>query len=86
MFEIRYSKQAKKDLDLLKRAKLEQKAKNLIDVIKKNPFETPPPFEKLTGDLKGLFSRRINRIHRLIYKIDYENSAVIIVRMWTHYE
>jgi len=71
---------------MLKQANLDNKAKNLIEVIRKNPFESPPPYEKLVGDLIGAYSRRINRQHRLIYKIDAEHHAVIIIRMWTHYE
>ena len=86
MYEIRYTKQAIKDIDDLKQAGLDQKAKNLIDIIRKNPFETPPPYEKLVGDLKGAYSRRINRQHRLIYKIDESHKAIIILRLWTHYE
>jgi len=86
MYEIRYTKHAIKDIKRLKHANLDQKVKNLIEVIRKNPFETPPPYEKLVGDLTGAYSRRINRQHRLIYKINYEHRAIIIIRMWTHYE
>ncbi|MBN2539919.1 MAG: Txe/YoeB family addiction module toxin [Bacilli bacterium] len=86
MYEIRYTKYAKKDIPKLKQAKLDAKVQSLIELIRVNPFETPPPYEKLVGDLAGAFSRRINRIHRLIYKIDEEHHAVIILRMWTHYE
>ena len=86
MYEIRYTKHAIKDIKKLKQAILETKAKNLIEVIRKNPFESPPPYEKLVGDLIGAYLRRINRQHRLIYKIDDEHHAVIIIRMRTHYE
>ena len=86
MYEIRYTKHAIKDIKKLKQANLDQKVKNLIEVIRKNPFETPPPYEKLVGDLTGAYSRRINRQHRLIYKIDVEHHAVIIIRIWTYYE
>lgn len=86
MYEIRYTKQAIKDIDDLKQANLDQKARNLIEIIRKNPFETPPPYEKLVGDLKGAYSRRINRQHSLIYKIDDAHHAIIILRLWTHYE
>jgi Txe/YoeB family toxin of toxin-antitoxin system len=86
MYEIRYTRHAIKDINNLKQANLDQKVKNLIEVIRKNPFETPPPYEKLVGDLAGVYSRRINRQHRLIYKIDDEHHAIVIIRMWTHYE
>jgi toxin YoeB len=86
MYEIRYTKQAIKDIDKIKQANQDHKVKNLIEVIRKNPFETPPPYEKLVGDLLGAYSRRINRQHRLVYKIDFTNHAIIIIRMWTHYE
>lgn len=86
MYEIRYTKLAIKDIEMLYQAGLDQKAKNLVDIIRKNPFETPPPYEKLVGDLKGAYSRRINRQHRLIYKVDESHHAIIILRLWTHYE
>lgn len=86
MYEIRYTKQAIKDIDKIKQANQDHKVKNLIEVIRKNPFETPPPYEKLVGDLLGAYSRRINRQYRLVYKIDVTNHAIIIIRMWTHYE
>jgi len=86
MYEIRYTRQAVKDIKKLKQDNLDSKVKHLIELIRKNPFETPPPFEKLVGDLTGAYSRRINRQHRLVYKIDVEHHAVIIIRMWTHYE
>ena len=86
MYEIRYTRLAIKDIKKLKQANLDGKVKNLIELVRNNPFETPPPFEKLVGDLAGAYSRRINRQHRLVYKIDVEHHAVIIIRMWTHYE
>ncbi len=86
MYEVRYTKHATKDINKLKQANLDQKVKNLIDVIRKNPFETPPPYEKLVGDLTGAYSRRFNRQHKLIYQIDVEHHAIIIIRMWIHYE
>jgi toxin YoeB len=86
MYEIRYTKQAIKDIELLKQSRLAQKAQNIINIIRENPFETPPPYEKLAGDLKGMYSRRINRVHRIVYKIDSIKTAIIIVRMWSHYE
>lgn len=85
MYKIIFSKKAIKDIELLKQQPaLLKKAKNLVEVLKVDPFQTPPTFEKLVGDLEGLFSRRINIQHRLVYKI--ENDIVYIVRMWTHYE
>ncbi|MFP4461255.1 MAG: Txe/YoeB family addiction module toxin [Thermotogota bacterium] len=86
MYEIRYTKPAIKDIKNLKQANLDIKVKNLIELLRKNPFETPPPYEKLVGDLIGAYSRRINRQHRLVYTIDVEHHTVIIIRMWTHYE
>ena len=86
MYEVRYCKQAKKDIVLLQAANLSKNTKSIIEIISKNPYESPPPFEKLKGELNGAFSRRINRQHRIIYKVDKEHKAVIIIRMWTHYE
>lgn len=95
MFRIVYEKQAIKDIANLKAAKLDKKAKKLIEIVKHNPFQNPPPFEALVGNLTGLYSRRINIRHRLVYQvynehiifenIEYEGTAKII-RMWTHYE
>lgn len=85
MYKIVFSKRAVKDIELLKQQPaLFRKAKSLVEVLKKDPFQTPPTFEKLVGDLEGLFSRRINVQHRLVYKI--EGDVVYIVRMWTHYQ
>ena len=83
MYEILFSKQAEKDKKLLKQAGLEKKTKQLLDILAINPSQTPPPYEKLLGDLKGKYSRRINIVHRLVYKI--EGNKVIVLRMWTHY-
>lgn len=84
MYKIVYTKRAEKDIPKLKAAKLDNKAKKLIDVIRENPFQTPPPYEKLVGDMSGLYSRRINKQHRLVYEVIGE--YVKIVSMWTHYE
>ena len=85
-YRIKFTKQAIKDLELIKFSTLNKKAKNLIEIIKKDPYQTPPPYEKLVGDLKGLYSRRINIQHRLVYEV-FENEKVIkIIRMWKHYE
>ena len=72
-------------LELLKRAGLSAKAKALAELLEKDPFQTPPPYEKLTGDLKGLYSRRINVQHRLVYEVNEETRTVRVLRMWTHY-
>ena len=86
MYRIVYRKQAIKDIERIKQKGLIDKVKNLISIIKENPFQNPPPFEKLVGDLSGVYSRRINIQHRLIYQV-YENEKIIkVVRMWTHYE
>jgi Txe/YoeB family toxin of toxin-antitoxin system len=86
VFEIRYTKHAIKDINKLKQSNLDRKVKNLLEIIRKDPFQTPPPYKKLVGDLTGAFSRRINRQHRLVYKVDKDHQAIIIIRMWTHYE
>ena len=86
MYEINYTRQALKDKDKLQYTHLYQKARELVNIIKTNPFQNPPPYEKLSGDLKGLYSRRINRQHRIWYAVDTEQKTVRIVRMWTHYE
>lgn len=95
MYRIVYEKQAIKDIRNLKGAGLDRKAKELIEVIRCNPFQTPPPYEGLVGNLAGFYSRRINIQHRLVYQVyaepvtidgvDYKGT-VKIIRMWTHYE
>ena len=86
MYKIVYTKKSVKDIEKIKRAKLDNIAKNLISIIKENPYQTPPSYEKLVGDLKGLYSRRINIKHRLVYQV-YENEKIIkIVSLWSHYE
>ena len=84
MFEVLLSKRALKDLELLKSANLSKKTKELVDIIKENPFT--PPYEKLVGNLQGFYSRRINIKHRMVYKVDLEEKVVLIVSMWTHYD
>lgn len=84
--EIVYSKQSFKDFEKLKQfPKLVEKVKALIELIKKNPFETPPSYEKLIG-FENVYSRRINIQHRLVYEVRKEENVVVIIRMWTHYE
>lgn len=86
MYKIEYHKQVIKDIQKLKQNKLDNKAKQLIGIIRKNPFENPPPYERLVGDLEGLYSRRINIQHRLVYKVIKDKKIVRILSMWTHYE
>lgn len=80
------TKQAQKDAKKLESCNLDKKAKELLKIIKENPFQNPPPYEKLLGDLKGFYSRRINIQHRIVYEVNESQKAVRILRMWTHYE
>ena len=86
MYKIVYTKTAVKDIPKLKSAPLDTKAKALIDVIRENPFQTPPSYEKLVGELQGLYSRRINVQHRLVYQVLEDEKTIKIVSLWTHYE
>jgi Txe/YoeB family toxin of toxin-antitoxin system len=86
VYSIFYTKKAAGDIPKLKAAKLEKKAKALIDLIRENPYKKPPPYEKLQGDLQGAWSRRINIKHRLVYEIFEEEKSVKIISLWTHYE
>lgn len=86
MYKIVYTKTAAKQAALLSAAKLAEKTKRLIDILRENPYQNPPPYEKLVGDLKGLYSRRINSQHRLVYQVFESEQTVKIVSMWTHYE
>lgn len=86
MYSIVYTKKSTKDIYNLKQTGLDKKAKALIEVIKNNPYQTPPPYEKLQGDLQGAYSRRINIKHRLVYEVFDEEKIVKIISMWTHYE
>ena len=86
MYQIFFTKQAMKDRKLIAQAGLEKRAKALLAVIAENPFQTPPPYEKLVGDLAGFYSRRINHQHRFVYSVHQEEQAVKILCMWTHYE
>ncbi|MEO1391145.1 MAG: Txe/YoeB family addiction module toxin [Cyanobacteria bacterium J06634_6] len=85
-WRIVYSKQAKKDAKKLTASNLNKKAQKLIEIISVNPFQTPPSYEKLSGELSGAYSRRINIQHRLVYEVFEVEHTVRIVRMWTHYE
>ena len=86
MYKIVFTKTAVRDITILKAAHLDSKARALIDVIRENPYQSPPSYEKLAGDLKGLYSRRINLRHRLVYQIIEEAQTVKIISLWTHYE
>jgi len=86
MWQIYFAKQAKKDAKKLASIGLKDKAKELLDIIEENPFQNPPPFEKLVGDLDGAYSRRINIQHRLVYQVLEEQKAIKVLRLWTHYE
>lgn len=86
MYKVVYTKTAVKDVPKLKSVHLDLKAKALIDVIRENPYQTPPSYEKLTGDLQGLYSRRINRQHRLVYQVYEDEKVIKIISLWTHYE
>jgi Txe/YoeB family toxin of toxin-antitoxin system len=81
-----FTRQAQRDAKKLLAAGLKPKAEQLLKVIEANPFQTPPPYEKLVGDLAGAYSRRINIQHRLVYQILEDERIVKVIRMWTHYE
>ena len=85
-WKLVYTKQAQKDAQKLAAAGLKPKAKLLLDILAENPFQNPPPYEKLVGDLAGAYSRRINIKHRLVYQVFEEIGTVKVLRMWTHYE
>lgn len=86
MYSIIYTKVAIKDIPKLKSTHLEKNAKALIELIKENPFKIPPPYEELVGDLQGLYSRRINVKHRLVYEVFEDEKIIKIINLWTHYE
>lgn len=86
MYTLKFSKMAVKDSGKLKSAGLDEKTKRLLRIIEENPFQTPPPYEKLIGDLNGMYSRRINIQHRLVYAVDEETKVIRVLRMWKHYE
>jgi Txe/YoeB family toxin of toxin-antitoxin system len=81
-----YTRQAQKDARKISAAGMRPRVEKLLDLLKEDPFRTPPPFEKLVGDLSGAYSRRINIQHRLVYQVMEKERAVKIIRMWTHYE
>ena len=81
-----YTKQAQNDSKKLRSAGLKTKAEDLLRILEENPYQNPPPYEKLVGDLAGAYSRRINIQHRLVYQIFDDLKVVKVIRMWTHYE
>ena len=85
-WELYFTRQARKDARKLTSAGLKQRAEQLLDILRDNPYRTPPPYEKLTGDLTGACSRRINIQHRLVYQVLEDERAVKVLRLWTHYE
>ena len=86
MYSIVYSRTALKDIPKLKAARLDKKARSLIDIIRENPWQTPPGYEKVSGELEGLLSRRINIQHRLVYEVFEETKQVKFISLCTHYE
>ena len=85
-WDLVYTKQAQKDPKKLASSNLRDKAQTLLDIIQIDPFQNPPPYEQLVGDLEGACSRRINIQHRLVYEVIESENTVKILRMWTHYE
>ncbi len=85
-WEVVYSRHAQKDAQKLVAGGLKAKTLELLAIIKVNPFQNPPPYEKLVGDLAGAYSRRINIQHRLVYEVLQEQGVVKVLRMWSHYE
>ncbi len=85
-WELLYTKQAQKDAKKLSESGLKNKAQEILDVIKENPYQNPPPYEKLVGDLTGAYSRRINIQHRLVYQVFEKEQIIKVIRLWTHYE
>ena len=86
MWQVKFAKEAEKDKKLLKAAGLSEKAKKLLNVLSVNPYQIPPSYEKLVGNLKGYYSRRINIQHRIVYRVFDDIKIVVIHAMWTHYE
>ena len=85
-WQLIYTKHAQKDAQKLVSAGLKEKAKSLLEILGENPFQNPPAYEKLVGDLAGAYSRRINIQHRLVYQVLETQQIVKVLRMWSHYE
>jgi Txe/YoeB family toxin of toxin-antitoxin system len=86
MWRVVFTRQAQKDAKKLSAAGLRSKAEKLLNILSENPYQTPPYFKKLIGDLSGAYSRRINIQHRLVYQILVDEKVVKVIRMWSHYE
>jgi toxin YoeB len=85
-WQLVYTKKAQKDAKKLAASGLRKKAEELLKIISEDPFRTPPRYEKLVGDLSGVYSRRINIHHRLVYQVYEDEKVIKVLRMWTHYE
>ena len=85
-WRVLFTKQARKDAKKLSASNLRPKAEQLLEITRENPFQAPPPYEKLVGDLSGAYSRRINIQHRLVYQVIEEQRIVKVIRMWSYYE
>ncbi len=85
-WKIVFTRQAQKDAKKVSASNLKPKAEKIFQVLRQNPFQTPPPYEQLVGDLAGAYSRRLNIQHRIIYQIITDEKTIKIIRMWTHYE
>lgn len=85
-WKLVYTKQAQKDAKKLVASNLKSKAEELLEILRENPFQNPPPYEKLVGDLSGAYSRRINIQHRLVYEVIESEQIIKVIRMWTHYQ
>lgn len=85
-WQLIYTRQAQKDAQKLASSGLKEKAKELLRILENDPFQNPPPFERLVGDLAGAYSRRINIQHRLVYQVLEAEGVVKVLRLWTHYE
>ena len=85
-WQVVYAKQALKDAKKLSASGLRPKAEQILDLLARDPFQNPPPYEKLVGDLAGAYSRRINIQHRIVYEVFVKQKTVRVLRMWTHYE
>jgi Txe/YoeB family toxin of toxin-antitoxin system len=85
-WELVYTKQAQKDAKKISGSSLKSKAQELLKIIEKNPYQNPPPYEKLVGDLVGAYLRRINIQHRLVYQVLEVEHIIKVIRLWTHYQ
>lgn len=85
-WKVVFTRQAQKDAKKLSSSGLKSKAEEIIEILRQDPYQTPPPYEKLIGDLSGAFSRRLNIQHRIVYQIYNDEKIVKVIRMWTHYE